>query len=121
MLQISRQDIDVLTSIKSQIDHLLSRTGVAIIPEIPTVSAACESCSGGCKGGCAGCQGCDGCKSTSTNTRMGPLNIDDIRTALDNLDTLGPVVFNKEFLSEIASRKAFSETHKKMVHRKGKG
>ncbi len=98
MLQISEQDINALKSIKSQLDSLLGNAGITIAPGQATVSAGCSGCDNGC-------EGCDGCKSTSTNTGMTQLTLDDIRTTFDNLETLGPVIFNKKFLADLLLKK----------------
>ncbi len=105
MLQISQKDINALKSIKSQLDSLLGNAGITMNPGKSKGSAACEGCSNTCSGVCTSCKGCTNCHTTSSS--LGDrCTLDDIRTALDNLDTLGPVVFNKKFLSELFLQKS---------------
>ncbi len=101
MLDISKEELNTLISIKTKFDSLLSETGVMLPKAGGLSSAACDSCTG-----CRGCDGgCKGCDITTSSSLSRNLTLDDFRTVLDNLETLGPVIFNKEFLAELLLRK----------------
>jgi hypothetical protein len=107
VLSISRDELSMLISLKTNLDEMIGRLGIEIDKEIGTIA---QSCGHSCESGCTGCKttcrnGCKGCSSTQRNgcSMADDWTFDDIKFIMENFDEMAPVVFTAEFIERLKS------------------